>query len=145
MRSLFFALIRWIACTSYGLDGKGIADTSINTDGYLIITYTDGSTQNAGKVISSGSSDTNDYALGSIITMGTFEQDNDTSNGAEPIEWIVVQRLENKALLLSKNVLECGLDKSYVEWYRKVLVGSNFFLHQYTKKYTIFAVRYSDL
>ena len=89
-----------------GLDGKGITDTSINADGYLIITYTDGSTQNAGKVISSGSSDTNDYALGSIITMGTFEQDNDTSNGEEPIEWIVIQNAGQQALLLSRDLLE---------------------------------------
>ena len=110
-----------------GLDGKGITDTSINADGYLIITYTDGSTQNAGKVISSGSSDTNDYALGSIITMGTFEQDNDTSNGAEPIEWIVVQNTGDKVLLLSRDVLTYlpfAADNYRDSQVREFLIGS---------------------
>ena len=30
------------------------------------------------------------YSAGDIITFGSYEQDNDTSNGAEPIEWRVL-------------------------------------------------------
>ena len=44
--------------------------------------------------------------IGSIITFGTYEQDNDTTNGAEPLEWIVLDVQDGKALLLSKYGLE---------------------------------------
>ncbi|MBR5974366.1 MAG: hypothetical protein IK020_04195 [Clostridiales bacterium] len=42
---------------------------------------------------------------GDVITFGSFEQDNDTSNGAEDIEWIVCTVEDGRALLLSKYVL----------------------------------------
>ena len=41
-----------------------------------------------------------------VITFGSFEQDNDTSNGPEEIEWIVLTVEDGHALLLSKYVLE---------------------------------------
>ena len=41
-----------------------------------------------------------------IVTMGTFEQDNNTENGAEPLEWIVLDEKEGKSLL----VCRYGLD-----------------------------------
>ena len=40
------------------------------------------------------------------IKFGSFEQDNDTSNGAEDIEWIVLTVEDGRALLLSKYILE---------------------------------------
>lgn len=43
---------------------------------------------------------------GDIITFGTYEQDNVTENGAEPIEWIVVDVFDGKATLLSKYGLD---------------------------------------
>ena len=46
---------------------------------------------------------------GDIITFGKYEQDNNKSNGAEPIEWIVLEIQGNKALLLSRY----GLIKSH--------------------------------
>lgn len=42
---------------------------------------------------------------GEVITFGSFEQDNKTSNGAEKIEWIVATVEDGRALLLSKYVL----------------------------------------
>lgn len=42
---------------------------------------------------------------GDVITFGSFEQDNKTSNGAEKIEWIVATVEDGRALLLSKYVL----------------------------------------
>ena len=42
---------------------------------------------------------------GDVITFGAFEQDNNTSNGAEDIEWIVANVEDGRALLLSKYVL----------------------------------------
>ena len=44
--------------------------------------------------------------VGSIVQYGSYEQDNVLSNGAEPIEWIVLDKQGNKVLLLSR----CGLD-----------------------------------
>jgi len=42
------------------------------------------------------------YQEGDIFTMGTFEQDNDLDNGAEPIEWRVLKVEGNRALVLSQ-------------------------------------------
>ena len=44
-------------------------------------------------------------AVGDVITFGRYEQDNDLSNGQEPIEWIVLDILDWKALLLSRHGL----------------------------------------
>ncbi len=40
------------------------------------------------------------------ITMGTYEQDGNTSNGKEPIEWRVLYSDENRKLLISRNILD---------------------------------------
>jgi hypothetical protein len=45
--------------------------------------------------------------VGDYITFGTYEQDNDTSNGAEGIEWLVLEVKDGKALLISKYALDC--------------------------------------
>lgn len=42
-----------------------------------------------------------DVSVGDQVILGRFEQDNDTENGAEEIEWIVLERDGDKALLLS--------------------------------------------
>lgn len=39
------------------------------------------------------------------VILGKYEQDGDESNGAENIEWIILEKKDDKALLLSKNVL----------------------------------------
>jgi len=44
--------------------------------------------------------------VGSIVTFGRYEQDNQTENGPEAIEWIVLDVEGDKALLLSKYGLE---------------------------------------
>ena len=59
----------------------------------------------AGAVFADGTGKA-DFTIGNTITIGKYEQDNNTSNGAESIEWIVVENTGNKALLLSKSVLE---------------------------------------
>ena len=42
---------------------------------------------------------------GDIIRFGTFEQDNVSSNGAEAIEWIVLEKTEKSMLIISKYAL----------------------------------------
>ena len=44
---------------------------------------------------------------GSYVFFGSYEQDNDTSNGKEDIEWIVLAKEGNKALVISKYALDC--------------------------------------
>ena len=43
--------------------------------------------------------------VGKLVRFGTYEQDNDLTNGTEPIDWIVLDVQDNKAFLLSKYVL----------------------------------------
>lgn len=47
-----------------------------------------------------------DVEVGDEITFGSYEQDNDTGNGTEAIEWIVVTIEDGRALLLSKYALD---------------------------------------
>ena len=47
-----------------------------------------------------------DYKVGSIIEFGKYEQDGDTTNGAEPIKWKIKAKTENTITILS----EFGLD-----------------------------------
>lgn len=46
------------------------------------------------------------FEIGNVITFGRYEQDNKTSNGMEPIEWRVLAREGNKALLLAQKGLD---------------------------------------
>jgi len=41
------------------------------------------------------------YSAGDIITLGSYEQDGDKSNGAEPLEWLVLETEDGRAMLLS--------------------------------------------
>lgn len=43
-----------------------------------------------------------DIAVGDYVLFGTFEQDNDESNGAEDIEWIVLEKEGNKIFVISR-------------------------------------------
>lgn len=45
-------------------------------------------------------------AKGDVIDFGSFEQDGNDANGPEPIQWIVLERFDDRLLLLSADVLE---------------------------------------
>ncbi len=44
--------------------------------------------------------------VGDTVTFGSYEQDNDTSNGTEAIEWLVLDVKDGKALVISKYALD---------------------------------------
>ena len=44
--------------------------------------------------------------VGSVVTFGAYEQDNDLENGKEPIEWIVLDVQDGKSLLISRYALD---------------------------------------
>ncbi len=48
-----------------------------------------------------------EFEIGKTVQFGRYEQDNDPSNGKETIEWLVLDREDDKALLISKNALDC--------------------------------------
>ena len=48
-----------------------------------------------------------DVSVGSTIKFGSYEQDNNTSNGKEEIEWIVLAKEDDKVLVISKYALDC--------------------------------------
>lgn len=45
--------------------------------------------------------------IGDYIYFGVYEQDNDEENGKEKIEWIVIDKSDNKLFVISKYVLDC--------------------------------------
>ena len=45
--------------------------------------------------------------VGDTVTLGSYEQDNDESNGKEEVEWIVLTKEDSKALIVSKYALDC--------------------------------------
>lgn len=61
------------------------------------------------------------YALnvGDTLVFGTYEQDNDTTNGKEDIEWLVLAKENNKILVVSDKALDCkpyNQSRDYVTW-----------------------------
>lgn len=61
-----------------------------------------------------------EYAeVGDYIEFGEYEQDNDSSNGKEPIEWRVLDKKDNRVLVISKYALDCkkyNMQDKYITW-----------------------------
>ena len=48
----------------------------------------------------------NTFTVGSVVTLGSYEQDNNLDNGKEPVEWIVLEVKGDQALLISRLCLD---------------------------------------
>jgi len=48
----------------------------------------------------------NNASVGDIVYFGTYEQDGNAENGAEPISWIVLGKTDDHCLLLSEYIIE---------------------------------------
>lgn len=48
-----------------------------------------------------------DLQVGDTVLFGKYEQDNNKSNGSERIQWVVLKRDGNKALVISRYALDC--------------------------------------
>ena len=88
----------WVKNKYVGDDGKILKSTT-TPDGFEVDKYGNKIVPLLEQISS------NEYAFGTEILFGNFEQDNDTTNNAEPIEWILVTHTKDKAYLLSKKVL----------------------------------------
>ena len=60
-----------------------------------------------------------DFRTGSVVEFGHYEQDGRSSNGQEPIEWIVLDRSGNSAMLLARYALD---SMAYHDGYSSVQV-----------------------
>lgn len=47
-----------------------------------------------------------DLAVGDVLSLGSYEQDDNESDGKEPIEWLVIAKEGDKVLLLSRYALD---------------------------------------
>lgn len=45
--------------------------------------------------------------VGNYVRFGSYEQDNDTSNGKEDIKWKILAKEDNRLLLISEKALDC--------------------------------------
>lgn len=74
---------------------------------------------------------------GDYVLFGTYEQDNNTANGKEDVEWLVLEVKDRKALVISKYALDCQhYDSSYTDvtwgtctlrkWLNNIFINSAF-------------------
>ena len=68
-----------------------------------------------------------DVPVGDSILFGAYEQDNDTSDGKEKIEWILLKKEKDRALVLSKYVLDC----QYYNLYRTSCTWESCFIRKW--------------
>ena len=62
--------------------------------------------------------------IGSYVFFGAYEQDNNIENGMENIEWLVLEKKENRVLLISKYILDYMLydsSKKNITWEKSSL------------------------
>jgi len=61
-------------------------------------------------------------AVGDSFVLGNYEQDNNKANGAEPIEWQVLEMKDDRMLLISKYVLDAQMfDDDWAVWEKSYL------------------------
>ena len=85
-----------------GGGGTEPADTTKKSGSSGTASAGTGDTEKAGSDTGSvGTEAGGGFKVGNIVSFGSYEQDNDKSNGAEPIEWRVLDVSDGKALLIS--------------------------------------------
>lgn len=60
-----------------------------------------------------------DASVGDVVKFGVYDQNGNSDDGLEDIEWIVMEKQEEKLLLISRYVLECqryNAERVSVEW-----------------------------
>ena len=93
--------------TVYGGEDWSLVLSSDGIYGYVRSDYllTDETSMKA-DLHSQGTEESKSLQIGNIVTFGRYEQDNNTANGPEQIEWIVLDVQEGKSLLLSRYALD---------------------------------------
>ena len=84
--------------------------------------------------------DFSNVKVGDIIKFGSYEQDDDMTNGKEEIEWIVLSKDSKRILVVSKYALDClPYEKEYTDitWENSTIrewLNSKFYTTAFTKK-----------
>lgn len=80
---------------------------------------------------------------GDFVIYGHYEQDNDTANGAEPLEWVVLDVQDGKALLLTRYCVDSlnyhpgEREKSFPTWEKSFIrewLNSEFIAAAFTQE-----------
>ncbi len=103
-------------CETAILDGKYNDAVVLMNEGKIVEAYEalialdgyKGSAEKASSILGEYFKEKNgQIEIGKDITFGTYEQDNNTSNGKENIEWLVLDKKDGKVLVISKYTLDC--------------------------------------
>ncbi len=98
---------------------KGTSVSSASEEGPVSLVSISSSTSGVASVSASASDREEQFEVSKdlkTVTLGSFEQDNNDTNGSEPIEWIILFSDEDKALVISKYVLDClPFNKGFAE------------------------------
>lgn len=88
------------------------------------LNYKDSKTQRINATYQRYKSVLESAAVGDTIFFGSYEQDNDTSNGKEDIEWLVLAKEENRLLITSQYALDCqpyNIELTSITWEKSTL------------------------
>lgn len=98
----------------------GIVFVIFSNDAQAIIKQFIGQTSNSGHISArEWKKEVSALPIGGTFVFGSYEQDGDTSNGKEQLEWIVIDKQDNFVTLISKQCLDAqkyNESKSAVSW-----------------------------
>ncbi len=117
--AVFLILLKTVIIPQYKLNkATQLIDSGDYKAAYMLLdglSYRD----SAEKLKSAKQAQIKNAKVGDIVYFGAYEQDNDTSNGKELIEWLVLAKENNRVLVISDKALDCrAFDTSgkYVTW-----------------------------
>lgn len=105
--TVLFVLFAFCGCSDDHLIGNtSFSDSEVTEDG-----INSEISQTESKEVAPESAESSEepisYEIGKTFYFGSYEQDNDTSNGKEPIEWIVLDKKDDTVFVVSKFILDC--------------------------------------
>lgn len=117
--AVFLILLKTVIIPQYKLSkATQLIDSGNYKAAYMLLdglSYRD----SAEKLKSAKQAQIKNAKVGDIVYFGAYEQDNNTSNGKELIEWLVLAKENNRVLVISDKALDCrAFDTSgkYVTW-----------------------------
>lgn len=114
--AVFLILLKTVIIPQYKLNkATQLIDSGDYKAAYMLLdglSYRD----SAEKLKSAKQAQIKNAKVGDIVYFGTYEQDNDTSNGKENIEWRVLAKENSRVLVISDKALDCQpYNSSYTE------------------------------
>lgn len=117
--AVFLILLKTVIIPQYKLNkATQLIDSGDYKAAYMLLdglSYRD----SAEKLKSAKQAQIKNAKVGDIVYFGTYEQDNNISNGKENIEWLVLAKENNRVLVVSDKALDCkpyNQSWDYVTW-----------------------------